>query len=73
MTRPAAEEALRKLGANVSGSVSKKTSAVIAGTDAGSKATKAASLGVPLLDETALAELVAGRIPAAIQSPPEAK
>jgi DNA ligase (NAD+) len=73
MTRPAAEEALRKLGANVSGSVSKKTSAVIAGADAGSKATKAASLGVPLLDETALAELVAGRIPAAIQSPPEAK
>jgi len=63
MTRPAAEEALRKLGANVTGSVSKKTSAVIAGADAGSKATKAEQLGVPLLDEAALADLVAGTIP----------
>jgi DNA ligase (NAD+) len=63
LTRPEAEEGLRKLGANVSGSVSKKTSAVIAGADAGSKATKAEGLGVPLLDETALAELLEGRLP----------
>jgi DNA ligase (NAD+) len=69
MTRPAAEEALRKLGANVTGSVSKKTSGVIAGADAGSKAAKADQLGVPLLDESALAELVEGRIPAAIARP----
>ncbi len=71
LTRPEAEEGLRKLGANVSGSVSKKTSAVIAGADAGSKATKAESLGVPLLDEAALAELLEGRLPEVLK--PEAE
>ena len=63
MTRTDAEQALRQLGANVSGSVSKRTSAVIAGAEAGSKATKAQDLGIPVLDETGLAELVAGTIP----------
>lgn len=62
-TRPEAEATLRALGANVTSSVSKKTSAVIAGADAGSKATKAASLGVPVLDESALDELIEGSIP----------
>jgi DNA ligase (NAD+) len=71
LTRPEAEEGLRKLGANVSGSVSKKTSAVIAGADAGSKATKAEGLGVPVLDETALAELLEGRLPEVLK--PEAE
>jgi DNA ligase (NAD+) len=47
----------------MAGSVSKKTTAVIAGADAGSKATKAASLGIPLLDESGLDELLAGQIP----------
>ncbi|CAN5486659.1 NAD-dependent DNA ligase LigA [soil metagenome] len=61
MTRPAAEEALRKAGATVSGSVSKKTSLVIAGEEAGSKADKARTLGVPIAGEEALAELIAGR------------
>jgi DNA ligase (NAD+) len=42
---------LRDLGANVSGSVSKKTSYVVAGEDAGSKADKAKELGVPILSE----------------------
>jgi DNA ligase (NAD+) len=61
MTRPAAEEALRKAGATVSGSVSKKTSLLIAGEDAGSKADKARTLGVPIAGEDALTELIAGR------------
>lgn len=65
-SRPEAEAALRALGANVTGSVSKKTSAVIAGADAGSKATKAESLGVPLLGEDAIDQLIAGEIPAEI-------
>jgi DNA ligase (NAD+) len=63
MTRPEAEAALRAAGANVTSSVSKKTSAVIAGADAGSKADKAAQLGVPLLEEDAIQTLLAGTIP----------
>ncbi|CAN5834750.1 NAD-dependent DNA ligase LigA [soil metagenome] len=66
MTRPEAEEQLRKLGANVTGSVSKKTSAVIAGAEAGGKSDKAQQLGVPLLDEEALALLLEGNVPAAL-------
>jgi DNA ligase (NAD+) len=60
MTRPAAEEALRKAGATVAGSVSKKTTLVIAGEDAGSKADKARSLGVPIAGEEALSAILSG-------------
>ena len=63
MTRPAAEEALRRAGATVAGSVSKKTTLVIAGEDAGSKADKARSLGVPIAGEEALAEILSGTYP----------
>jgi DNA ligase (NAD+) len=51
MTREAAQAALESLGAKVSGSVSKKTSFVIAGETAGSKLTKANELGVEVWDE----------------------
>ena len=51
MTRDEAGERLKALGAKVSGSVSKKTSYVICGMDAGSKRTKAETLGVPILTE----------------------
>lgn len=51
LTRPQAEERLRRAGANVTGSVSKKTSFVVAGEDAGSKAERARELGVPLISE----------------------
>ena len=64
-TRQAAEEQLRALGATVAGSVSKKTSLVVAGADAGSKADKARTLNVPIVNESGLAELLDGRIPAA--------
>ena len=67
MTRPEAEAGLRAAGANVTSSVSKKTSAVIAGSDAGSKAEKANQLGVPVLIESDIQALLAGRIPEAIK------
>ena len=58
MTREEAGERLKALGAKVSGSVSSKTTAVIAGAEAGSKLTKAQDLGVPVLDEAALQQLL---------------
>nr|MBA2277340.1 NAD-dependent DNA ligase LigA [Chloroflexia bacterium] len=63
LTRPEAEERLRRAGANVTSSVSKKTSAVIAGEDAGSKAEKARELGVPVLAEADLAAMLDGSVP----------
>ncbi len=58
MTRDEAAEALAALGARVTSSVSKKTSAVIVGDKPGSKLTKAEKLGVTVLDEAAFRELL---------------
>jgi DNA ligase (NAD+) len=58
MSRDEARQALQALGAKVSGSVSKKTSAVVVGTDPGSKYDKARDLGVEILDEAAFLRLV---------------
>ena len=64
-TRDEAGAQLKAMGAKVSGSVSKKTSFVVAGEAAGSKLTKAESLGVPVLDETALQQILeTGQVPA---------
>ena len=60
MTREEATGALERLGAKVAGSVSKKTTAVIVGEEAGSKAEKAKALGVPMLDEAGLKALLGG-------------
>jgi|AntRauTorcE11897_2_1112592.scaffolds.fasta_scaffold01694_6 DNA ligase (NAD+) len=58
LTRDQAKERLEALGAKVSGSVSKKTSQLVAGAAAGSKLTKAESLGVPVMDEQALLDFL---------------
>lgn len=58
MTRDEAGLRLKAMGAKVSGSVSKKTSYVIAGEAAGSKYDKAVSLGVPVLDEAAFLRIL---------------
>jgi DNA ligase (NAD+) len=60
MTRPQAEEKLRQAGATVSGSVSKKTSFVVAGEDAGSKADRARELNVPIVTEAEMMEMLYG-------------
>ncbi|RMX08917.1 NAD-dependent DNA ligase LigA [Corticibacter populi] len=75
LSREQAKERLEALGAKVSGSVSKKTHYVVAGAEAGSKLAKAEELGVPLLDEAGLLQLLesAGRSSAsAAAAPPEA-
>jgi DNA ligase (NAD+) len=64
LTRDQAGSALKELGGKVSGSVSKKTSFVVAGEDAGSKYDKAIELGVPVLSEDDLfAVLESGQPP----------
>lgn len=58
LTRSEAASLIEGQGGKVSGSVSKKTSYVVAGEEAGSKLTKAQSLGVPVLDEAGLLTLL---------------
>jgi DNA ligase (NAD+) len=60
MGRDEAKDLLEAAGAKVAGSVSKKTSYVVAGADAGSKLAKAEELGVPVLDEAGLLALLKG-------------
>ena len=58
MPRNVAKTRLQQLGAKVAGSVSAKTSQVVAGPGAGSKLSKAEDLGVPVMDEAALLALL---------------
>ena len=60
-SRDEAKAALEALGAKVSDTVSKRTTALVAGESAGAKLAKAESLGVPVLDEAAFAALLAGQ------------
>ena len=59
-TRPEAEEAIRAAGGKAGGSVSRKTDYLVAGENAGSKLAKAQELSVPILDEAAFRQLLAG-------------
>ncbi|GAB7562867.1 NAD-dependent DNA ligase LigA [Methylobacillus methanolivorans] len=59
MSRDDAKERIEAAGGKVSGSVSKKTSYVVAGSEAGSKLTKAQELGLTILDEAGLLSLLA--------------
>lgn len=58
MSRDQAKALLEAAGAKVAGSVSQKTSYVVAGSDAGSKLEKANELGIPILDEDALMKIL---------------
>jgi len=58
MTREQAQASLERLGARVAGSVSKKTTCLVAGGDAGSKLEKAKQLGVETLDEQGFLALI---------------
>lgn len=60
MTRDEAAARLRAAGGKVVGSVSKKTSYVVAGEEAGSKLTKAQALGIPVLDQAGMLALIEG-------------
>ncbi len=59
LSRDQVKDLLEAAGAKVAGSVSKKTHYVVAGAEAGSKLDKALELGVPVLDEAALVQLLA--------------
>jgi len=60
MSRDQAGDRITALGGKVTGSVSKKTSYVVAGSEAGSKLTKAQELGVEILDEAGFLKLLEG-------------
>ncbi|MBR3003197.1 MAG: NAD-dependent DNA ligase LigA [Clostridia bacterium] len=58
LTRKEAEDIIEKLGGKTSGSVSKKTDYVLAGEEAGSKLTKAQSLGITIISENEFKEMI---------------
>jgi len=62
LSRDEAKELIERAGGKASGSVSKKTDYVLAGEEAGSKLTKAQSLGVPVIDETEFRRMIRAEV-----------
>jgi DNA ligase (NAD+) len=58
MSRDEASALIKAAGGKVTGSVSKKTSFVVAGEEAGSKLTKAQQLGVPVIDQAQMLDML---------------
>ena len=58
LAREDAKARIESAGGKVTGSVSKKTDYVVAGADAGSKLDKASTLGIPVIDEEQLLEML---------------
>ena len=69
LTREEATERIMAAGGKVTGSVSKKTSYVVAGASPGSKLAKAEKLGVPVIDEAGLLGLLSAPTPAPAEDP----
>ena len=67
LSRDEAKALLEAAGAKVAGSVSRKTTAVIAGAEAGSKLDKARELAIPVLDEDGLRTLLSGQAPSPVE------
>ncbi len=65
LSRDEAKELIERAGGKASGSVSKKTSYVLAGEEAGSKLTKAQELGIPVIDESELRRMLVSTLPQA--------
>ena len=63
LSRDEAKDKLEAAGAKVAGSVSKKTSYLVAGEEAGSKLDKAREIGVEVIDEARMLELLASGVP----------
>jgi DNA ligase (NAD+) len=63
-TRDSAEDAVRRAGGKTASSVSKATSAVVAGEGAGSKRQKALDLGVPIIEAEDFAEFLTNALAA---------
>ena len=63
LTRDEAKEKIEAAGGKTAGSVSKKTSYVVAGEEAGSKLDKARELNIPVIDEDGLMAMLQGKAP----------